>query len=86
MTWQLHNEVRAKHPNKQTNKQNNSWRLTSAGRTINAKGLKHVRRKVRGLNACDVLLITGGSVHHGNEENLPKTESKCSMCQGQRSV
>lgn len=37
-------------------------------------------------NVYDALFITGRSVHHGNEKNLPKTESKRSMCQGQRSV
>lgn len=34
----------------------------------------------------DALFITGGSMHHGNEENLPKTKSKRSLCQGPRSV
>lgn len=34
----------------------------------------------------DALFITGRSVHHGNEENLPKTKSKRSMCQRQKSV
>lgn len=77
---------------KQTNKQKGTTAgsshlpATKASRTINAKGLKDASRKVSGHNVCDVLFITGGSVHHGNEENLPKTESKCSMCQGQRSV
>lgn len=85
-----------KETNQQTNKQTKRKKETTAGGsdpsatetsgTIKAKWIKHVSRKVTRPNVCDVLFITGGSVHHGNEENLPETESKCSMCQGQRPV
>lgn len=49
---------------------------------------KKNRSKEKKKDWCvyDALFITGGSVHYGNEENLPKTESKRSMCQGPRSV
>lgn len=43
-------------------------------------------KKKKNFYFYDALFITGGSVHHGNEENLPKAKSECSMCQGQRSV
>lgn len=96
ITWRGSYTTRCVRSNQATNQTNKQTKRTTAGgshlsatkasRTINAKGLKHVSRKVTGHNVCDVLFITGGSVHHGNEENLPKTESECSMCQGQRSV
>lgn len=55
--------------------------------TIKSRWKKNTCKKKKKLwNLFDSLLITGWSMHHGDEENLPKTESKRSMCQGQRAV
>lgn len=54
--------------------------------TIKARWWKRQKRKKNLWNVYDPLFITGQSMHHGDEANLPKTESKRSMCQGQRSV
>lgn len=48
--------------------------------------IQKYNKNIKKLKVNIALFITGGSVHHGNEEILSKTESERSMCQGQRSI
>lgn len=68
----------------------NSSEILWFSQTIKARWLEKKKEEMKGKgnlwNVYDALFITGRSVHHGDEENLPKTESKRSMCQGQRAV
>lgn len=94
MTWQLHNEVREsrRHSTVDDTIQSSiklEWNsLIQSNNKSKMVGKKKEEMKGKGnlWNVYDALFITGRSVHHGDEENLPKTESKRSMCQGQRAV